>query len=135
MILNHFLVLSKKLFRTADQRLGQLEADDGGIEPVKVRSLVLGLVDQRIEKFVLPPLFIAEDVLLRSLIEYQLSLWSFHANAFIGQWSVRLYKIWTIRRAIYAVYGGNEVTGCSAVRPWKGPDKVLRWSHFGCGSR
>jgi hypothetical protein len=82
-----YYILVQQVVGLADKRLRQLEAQDRCIKPVKIRSAVLGLVDEGIEKLVLASGFVAEDELLFAFLKNQLSLsphnqltWDFDEN-------------------------------------------------------
>ena len=82
-------ILLQELLGPADQALRQLEAQDGRIEPIEIGPLALDLVDDCIEQLILPALLVTEYELLRSLVEYELSLQSLHVNSLSAAFRTR----------------------------------------------
>jgi len=70
--LSHFYLIADKLVGLTDERLGQLETQHRGIEPVKIGPAVFGLFDEDVKKLVLAAAVVAEYELLFALFKNQL---------------------------------------------------------------
>jgi hypothetical protein len=65
-------VPAQKFIRLSDERLGEFETQNSGIEPVKIGLAVTCLSNQRIQKLGLAAILIAKYILLATLIQNKL---------------------------------------------------------------
>jgi len=77
-LLFHIYLIADEFVGLADKRLGKLEAQDGGVEPVEVGASAPCLLNKNIKQFILGTAFITEDKLLFALFENELFAYFVH---------------------------------------------------------
>ncbi len=86
----------------AHKRLGELEAEYGGVEPVEIGASVLGLLDERIEQLVLVAGFVSKDESFGTFVQGKLSFLSAHYRRYQTNKSQRRYSAGLMKESLQA---------------------------------
>ena len=79
-LLSHVYFIAYEFVGLADERLGELEAEHRGVEPVEISAPAFGLFDKNVEQLVFAAACIAEYEFLLAFFKNELFLCSAHRS-------------------------------------------------------